>query len=506
MKLSYLMKEVIVPWERRIMPNSDPDIDPEITSIHAKAQEVKPGGLFFAIKGFTADGHDYIDKAFENKAVAVLSQKTTKGDPNIIQASNVIQVKDTRKAMACIASRFFGDPTEKITLIGITGTNGKTTTTWLLEAILNAAGYKVGVIGTINVRYNGKVYDTPVTTPESIDLQKIFSDMVDAGITHVIMEVSSHAVDLHRVDCCKFDIGIFTNFTQDHLDYHKTMDAYWKCKKTFFTKILSAENSKGIPTAVLNIDDEKGSELTDLLSKKNINILKVSINKDADLSCKEIRDDISGLKATIFKNDNRINIHSSLAGGFNLENILSAAGAAHSLGISFENIKKGIEDCKNIPGRLERIDNNIERYIFVDYAHTPDALESILKTLKPLKTTAKTKLITLFGCGGDRDPLKRKVMGKIAAEYSDLIIVTSDNPRSEDPEKIINDILEGINIENTEKELIVETDRKKALKTAVKRSSPGDIIIAAGKGHETYQLLKSGKIDFDDRLILKEAV
>ncbi|MCK5311832.1 MAG: UDP-N-acetylmuramoyl-L-alanyl-D-glutamate--2,6-diaminopimelate ligase, partial [Desulfobacteraceae bacterium] len=220
MKLSYLMKEVIVPWDRRIMPNSEPDIDPEITSIHAKAQEVKSGGLFIAIKGFIKDGHDYIDQAFENKAAAVIAQEA------IGENSNIIQVKNTRKAMASIADRFFENPTDKITLIGITGTNGKTTTAWLLESILSAAGFKVGVIGTINVRYNGKIYDAPVTTPESIDLQKIFSDMADAGITHVIMEVSSHAVDLHRVHSCRFDIGIFTNFTQDHLDYHKTMDAY----------------------------------------------------------------------------------------------------------------------------------------------------------------------------------------------------------------------------------------------------------------------------------------
>ena len=497
MKLSYLMKDSVVPWNRRIMPNSEPDIDPEIYSLHSRAQEVKSGGLFIAIKGFINDGHDYIDQAFKNKAAAVISQK------NVEKYSNIIQVKDTRKAMAHIADRFFNNPTGKMTLIGITGTNGKTTTSWLLESILSAAGHKVGVIGTINVKYDGKIFDTPVTTPESIDLQKIFSEMIDAGITHVIIEVSSHAVDLHRVDCCQFDIGVYTNFTQDHLDYHKTMDAYWKCKKAFFTKILNAENPKGIPTAVINIDNAKGKSLIELLGKKKMNILKVGVDQDADLKCKEINDDISGLKATIFKDNNKINFHSLLAGGFNLENILCAAGAAYSLGLSLENIRKGIEDCKNIPGRLERIENNIERFIFVDYAHTPDALESILRTLK---LRAKSRLILVFGCGGDRDPSKRKIMGKIAALYSDIIIVTSDNPRSEDPIKIINEILEGIDIENTEKELIVEADRKKALETAVEISNPLDIIIAAGKGHETYQILNTGKIDFDDRIILKEAV
>ncbi len=496
MKLSYLMKEVIVPRNRTTMFGSDPHFDPEITSIHAKAQQVKPGGLFIAIKGFSKDGHDYIETAFDNKAVAVIAEKRT--------GLNIVQVKNTRKAMAVIADQFFLNPTEKITLIGITGTNGKTTTTWLLESILEVAGHKVGVIGTINVRYNGKIYDTEVTTPESIDLQKIFSDMTNAGVTHVIMEVSSHAVDLHRVDCCRFDVGIFTNFTQDHLDYHKTMDAYWKCKETFFTKILCTESSKNTPTAILNLDDEKGRKLTNLLSKKKINILQVGINENADLTCKDIKNDVSGIKAVLSSSESNINIDSFLAGSFNLENILSAAGAAQSLGISFDYIKTGIEKCKNIPGRLERIDNDIDRFIFVDYAHTPNALESILKTLRPLKKDAK--LITLFGCGGDRDPLKRSIMGEIAAEYSDLIIVTSDNPRSEDPDKIINNILEGINIDSTNKELLVQPDRKKALKSAIKLSNPGDIIVAAGKGHETYQILKTGKIDFDDRIILKEAV
>ncbi|MCK5312390.1 MAG: UDP-N-acetylmuramyl-tripeptide synthetase, partial [Desulfobacteraceae bacterium] len=285
--------------------------------------------------------------------------------------------------------------------------------------------------------------------------------------------------------------------------YHKTMDAYWKCKKIFFTKILNNENSKGMPTAIINIDNEKGRSLVKVLSKKDINVLKVGIGNAADLSCKEITDDISGLRAKISSGDNNIGFHSLLAGGFNIENILCASGAAHSLGISLEKIQKGIEDCKNIPGRLERIENNINRFIFVDYAHTPDALESILKTLK---ARAKSKVITVFGCGGDRDPLKRAIMGEVATYYSDIIIVTSDNPRSEDPEKIIKDILIGINIENSTKELIVETDRKKALQIAVDRSKPEDIIIAAGKGHETYQILKTGKIDFDDRIILKEAV
>ncbi len=497
MKLSYLMKESIVPWDRRIMPDLDPGIDPEITSIHSKAQEVKPGGLFIAIKGFADDGHNYIDKAIENKAAAIIVQNSSENYPG------TIRVKNTRKAMASIADRFFGCPTEKINLIGIVGTNGKTTTAWLIESILKTAGYNVGVIGTINIKYNGQIFDTPVTTPESIDLQKIFADMVKASVTHVIMEVSSHAIDLHRVDYCRFNIGIFTNFTQDHLDYHKTMDAYWKCKKTFFTKILNSKALQSSPTAVINIDNKKGKMLAGLLEKKNITTLKIGINKDADLFCNNITDDITGLNASLMISNNKANIISQLTGSFNLENILCAAGAAHSVGVSIDNIKAGIENCKNIPGRLERIENNIDRFIFVDYAHTPDALDSILKVLR---LRAKSKLIVIFGCGGDRDRSKRNIMGKIAYKYGDIIIITSDNPRTENPEKIIDDILENIDTDNNEKQLIVEIDRKKALEKGIALSEPSDIIIAAGKGHETYQILKTGKIDFDDRIVLREAV
>ncbi len=500
MKLSYLMKEILVPWDRRILPDSDPGIDPEITSIHSRAQDVKPGGLFIAIKGFAKDGHDYIDTAFKNGAAAVVAQKADRNN------TNIIQVKNSRKAMAGIADRFYMNPTGKLTLTGVTGTNGKTTTTWILESILKAAGHNPGVIGTINIRYNGIIHDNPVTTPESIDLQKIFFDMVNAGITHVIMEVSSHALDLNRVDNCYFDVGVFTNFTQDHLDYHKTMEKYWKCKKNFFTKLLNSANPKGIPTAVLNIDDEKVKRLAKVLDKKNINVLKAGISPDADLKCRHIKEHIQGIEAALLNNGTRMDIKSSLIGAFNLENIICAAGAAICLGIPFENIQKGISQCKNIPGRLEKIENKKERFIFVDYAHTPDALESILKTLKPLKTGKESKLITLFGCGGDRDPMKRGTMGKIACALSDLIIVTSDNPRSEEPDKIIQDILTGIKINGTRKKLVVEPDREKALKSAVKLSNPGDIILAAGKGHETYQILKHGRIDFDDRKILKEAV
>ncbi|MEA1967181.1 MAG: UDP-N-acetylmuramoyl-L-alanyl-D-glutamate--2,6-diaminopimelate ligase [Thermodesulfobacteriota bacterium] len=543
MRLSYLVKDCTPVWERTLVPGAEPAADPEISSIHSIAGDVVPGGLFIAIKGFKADGHDYIDEAVQRGAVAVVAQK------HVETGVKLVEVKNIRKAMASIAAIFYDNPSQGLVLTGITGTNGKTTTAWILESILNAAGCNTGVIGTVNVRYNGQIFENPVTTPESMDLQKILFDMKQAGVTHVVMEVSSHGIDLNRVDNCAFDTAVFTNLSQDHLDYHKTMKQYFKCKKNFFTKIITKGFSKA--SAVINIDDEKGQKIADSV---NIEKYLVSRRKKVDIICLDNNQDISGISGEIKLKDSSFLFKSQLTGEFNLENILCAAGAAHALGISERYIKQGIEACRTVSGRLEKIENTCERHIFVDYAHTPDALESILKTLKK---EACARLLIVFGCGGDRDKTKRPIMGKIAAKYSDIAIVTSDNPRTEEPLAIINDILTGLKEQvgrgtdsqpekfspsipchavkeqvnragfdqlnlveeglkqgrvkeqgNKEREFhyIVEPDRKKALETAVKISKPGDIIVAAGKGHETYQILNKGTIDFDDREVLKQAV
>ena len=494
MKLSLLLQDCVAPWERRVAPAVDPEADPEIRSIHSRAQDVKPEGLFIAVKGFSADGHDFIDTAFANGAAAVIAEKDGYADKRIVQ------VKNTRKSMAAIAARFFGNPSEQLFLNGITGTNGKTTVTWLTESIFKAAGFNTGVIGTINVRYNGSTYETPVTTPDSPELQRILADMVQSGVTHVIMEVSSHAVDLSRIDHCSFNTGVFTNLSQDHLDYHNTMKAYWRCKKDFFTKILQPRNSKNPGCAVINTDDVKGKELAARLAPP---VLTTGLDSDADITCRDITDNISGIAATLVVGDTSVKIGSPLTGRFNIENILSAAGAARAAGISPDAIKKGIEACTAIPGRLERIDNTQDRFVFVDYAHTPDALASILEILS---NRAENRLITVFGCGGDRDPSKRPLMAKAASKQSDIVIVTSDNPRSEDPEKIIDEILPGIDNSIEKENVIVEPDRAKALDLAVRISKEKDTIVAAGKGHETYQIIKSGRIDFDDRRILQQAL
>lgn len=477
--------------------------DTDITSIASDSRQVKPDGLFIAVKGYQTDGHNFIRQAFENGAVIVIAETNPEG------LDNVILVKDSRCCMAAIAANFYGNPSNDLTLVGITGTNGKTTTAWLLESVFNACGFSTGVIGTIGIRYSDLTFDNPITTPDSIDLQKSLFDMKKAGVTHVIMEVSSHGLEMKRVEYCRFDAGIFTNLTQDHLDFHKDMDDYYNCKKRFFTEFLGPQGKNNAP-AVLNIDDTKGLDLSNSLTYKPI---VVSTQKKADLFIQNIMDDINGLSGTLFLPNGSIHLCSQLTGTFNLENILCAAGAAHALDISPENIKKGIEDCHVIPGRLEKIETPIDRYLFVDYAHTPDALESILIALKQ---RAPKRVITVFGCGGDRDRSKRPLMGQIACTHSDIAIATSDNPRTEHPDSIINDILEGIADFDaiTENELLlnpfkkgylVEANRKKALKKAVFLSKPGDIIIAAGKGHETYQITNSGTIHFDDKEELQTA-
>ncbi|MCP4117386.1 MAG: UDP-N-acetylmuramoyl-L-alanyl-D-glutamate--2,6-diaminopimelate ligase [Desulfobacteraceae bacterium] len=507
MKLSYLIKECAPLWDRGFALESDPGADPEITSIHNNSGDVKPGGLFIAIKGFNSDGHDYIRDALDRGAAAVVAQQHITGVPR------AVEVADSRKAMASIAARFYNNPSESMGITGITGTNGKTTTSWLLESILNRAGHTTGVIGTVNWRYCGNTCDNPVTTPESIDLQQMLGRMRDAGVTHVIMEVSSHAIDLHRVRNCWFDAGVFTNLTQDHLDYHKTMGRYFSCKKRFFTRNLPTGPKAGTAVSVVNLDDERGRDLKDAAKTR---IVTTGQAPEAGVRCVELSSGISGISGTLDIHGKEYGFSSSLVGSFNVENILSAAGAAWGIGIDPETIVRGIEDCKGVPGRLERIEPSLGRHVFVDYAHTPDALESILKTLKE---QAPARIISIVGCGGDRDSSKRPIMGNIAATFSDLAIITSDNPRTEDPGLIIRDVLTGIDpavhagLTREQMEageggtgFHVEPDRRTALEIAVKASRPDDIIVAAGKGHETYQILKTGTIDFDDRKILAQAL
>jgi UDP-N-acetylmuramoyl-L-alanyl-D-glutamate--2,6-diaminopimelate ligase/murE/murF fusion protein len=491
--------------EYRIGPESlHPDAEAlsaiDIRSIHYDSRRIKPGALFVAVPGFETDGHDYIHEAVNQGAVAVLTQK-----PVVCNAAT-IQVKNTRKALAAVAVRFFDNPSEKLHITGVTGTNGKTTTAYLIETILLEAGFKVGVIGTVNYRYNGKVFNNPTTTPESLDLQRILAEMVQDDITHVVMEVSSHAIDLFRIDGCHMNMGVFTNLTQDHLDFHGDMAGYWRCKKKLFTQYLGRSDKKRQAVAVVNIDDKKGRELAREISYACVTTGR---SKKSMVRSHNVRIDLNGIRGEIITPGKTLPFQSHLIGAYNLENILCAAGAGTALNLPPDIIKTGIEKTTAIPGRLEQVSNGSGRSVYVDFAHTPDALQNVLQSLRRLDPK---RMICIFGCGGDRDKAKRPQMGEIAGTLCDLVIVTSDNPRTEPPNEIIEQILAGVRrtasreypISGLSKDLIEkgyasEPDRKDAICLGIDAANPGDIVIIAGKGHETYQIIGTRKIPFDDR-------
>jgi len=478
--------------------------DPVIGSIHYRCQAVTPGGLFVAIPGHAADGHDFIDTAFSHGAAAVIAQRPVRS-PGV-----VVTVEDSRKALSAVAAAFYGHPSATLCTVGITGTNGKTTTAYLIESILTAAGRRVGVIGTINYRYGGKTFQNPVTTPESLDLQRILAEMRTAGMTHAVMEVSSHGIDLSRIAHCLFDLGVFTNLSQDHLDYHGTMDAYRGCKQRLFTEYLP---QKPGARAVINADDRLGREL---IEKRVVPVLTFGRDPENDIRAETPRQDLDGISATLITPGAKLRFRSLLVGAHNIENILAAAGTGVSLGVAPETIRQGIEALTAVPGRLERIPNAIGRSVFVDYAHTPDALENVLKALKAISSG---RIICIFGCGGDRDRKKRPLMGKIAGVYADLAIVTSDNPRSEPPLAIIEQIRQGLIRKSphaytpgdlcagfSAKGHLIEADRKKAIFQGIFVSAPGDAVIIAGKGHETYQIVGKETLPFDDRAVAQAAL
>jgi UDP-N-acetylmuramyl-tripeptide synthetase len=481
--------------------------DPEISAIHYRSNEVQPGGLFVAITGLSVDGHDFIDEAIANGAAVIVAEKPLQ------KKVPVVQVENTRRSLAEISSRFYEHPSGKMTVIGITGTNGKTTTAYLIESILLSASRSCGVIGTVNTRYGGQTYDNPVTTPESLDLQRIMTKMAAAGVTHLVLEVSSHAIDLFRVAHCSFDVGVFTNLTQDHLDYHGDMESYWLCKKKFFFEHLSSAAGKNPGTAVVNCDNPRGKELAETLK---IPVITFGMHPEYTLSPYHIQSDLSGISGMLSTPRGDFPFNSQLSGNHNLENLLAAAGVGIHLDLPLEVIRDGIQNLTHVPGRLERIPNQLGRHLYVDYAHTPDALGNVLNAVSKLTTG---RLICIFGCGGDRDRQKRPQMGEIAARLCDLAVVTSDNPRTEDPDRIIAQILEGIagtstkqyraaDLTNgfTEKGYVVEADRRKAIELGIMSSAWGDTILIAGKGHETYQIVGRQTLEFDDRIEAKNVL
>ncbi|MBI3590077.1 MAG: UDP-N-acetylmuramoyl-L-alanyl-D-glutamate--2,6-diaminopimelate ligase [Candidatus Melainabacteria bacterium] len=478
-----------------------------ITGISYDSREVKEGDIFVCLIGEKTDGHNFVKEASQKGAKAILAKK------NIDSSLPIIYVNDTQIAIAKLASHFYKEPSKKIKFIGVTGTNGKTTTTHLIQHIFEKNGLKTALIGTLGTKENitSGYYDSKHTTPQASDLQKQLSTLSDNGFTHLAIEVSSHALSLHRVDECNFSGAVLTNITQDHLDFHLTMDEYSSAKRKLFKMLNNSFWKKKY--AVLNKDDKSYSEFSKSISKE-INLLTYSIKEKSDFQAKEINFESDGLSFILISPKGEYKVKSKLNGMFNVYNILASITVAYAEGIKIEKIIESLKDAKEVSGRFQIIQStkngkNTESVMcIVDYAHTPDGLENILKAAqlitKKRNTTGKeSKLICVFGCGGDRDPTKRPKMGKIAEELANLVIVTSDNPRSEDPKQIINDILSGI--KNTSN-IVVEADRGAAIKIAVKKASNNDVIVIAGKGHEDYQILKDRTIHFDDREEAKKAL
>ncbi len=426
-----------------------------------------------------------------------------------IRVTQVI-VPDVRQALARLACSFYGDSSSSLTLVGITGTNGKTTTSYLIESILAAAEKNVGVMGTVNYRYQNKTYPAPTTTPESLDLQRNLQAMREAGVTHVILEVSSHALELERVRGCHFDVALFTNLTRDHLDYHGAMENYFQAKQLLFTQFL-AESGKGKKFSIINVDDPWGIKL---LRVAGGSLWRYGIEKRGEIWPQQIEESAEGWRARVNTPRGTLDIHSPLIGRHNLYNILAAISVGEALGFPGQTIATGIANLSRVPGRLECIPGGDRIRVFVDYAHTGDALERALETLRRVTWG---QLILVFGCGGDRDRGKRAVMGKIAAEASDVAVLTSDNPRTEDPLKIIEEVEKGMRETTREKYqpvalmqtrvkarnggtgYVVIPDRKEAIAWAIRAARPGDVVLIAGKGHEDYQILGREIVHFDDR-------
>jgi UDP-N-acetylmuramyl-tripeptide synthetase len=495
MKLGRLLKSIpVVRFDGRK--------DEVIQSIHYDSRAVTPGGLFVAIEGHRLNGHEYIEEAVEKGAVAVI----TAHEWSTQSVLSVIQVKDTRLSLAAIASAFYGNPHRDVCMIGITGTNGKTTTAYLIESILNVAGVETGVIGTINYRFGGKRFPNPVTTPESLDLMRLLRQMADKKATHVILEVSSHGLDLHRVAYCEFDVGVFTNLSRDHLDYHHDMDTYWRCKKELCIGRLGVGSKHGRATAVVNWDDPRGKEL---YAEVSVPCLRVGFTAECEIHGQDVKLGIDHVSGSVRTPQGAFVFTSPMVGTHNAYNILTATGVAIALGLPLETIRQGIEALEGVPGRLEAVPNDLGLFIFVDYAHTPDALENVLGVLRSL---TPGRLITVFGCGGDRDREKRPMMGEAAGRLSDLAVLTSDNPRTETPEAILADIVKGTAAAQSHQydpdELkegfegagyVVVPDRKAAIALALGAARSGDTVVIAGKGHESYQILGRTTIPFDDR-------
>lgn len=460
------------------------DLDTQILSLCSNSREKVEKGLFFCIPGARFDAHDYAPQAVANGCCALVVDHFLDIDVPQVKVTNV------RAAMSRMAAAFYGHPAQEMRLVGVTGTKGKTTTTYMIKSILEQAGLKVGLVGTTGNMIGQKRIASNYTTPDPIDLQRDLRQMRDEGVQAVVMEVSAHAIDMHRLDGLVFEVGAYTNLSQDHLDYFGTMEKYFECKKLFFTTGMTRN-------AVLNVDEETSQNVRRSLS---IPHLTYGIAADADLFARDIEITEDGVAFELrLQGMHTLPINLRMTGMFNVYNAIAAASCAMVLGVSHEDIKAGLEKIENVPGRIEMLPTGTPYRVILDYAHAPDALDNILKTCREF---TKGRLIALFGCGGDRDKGKRPIMGRIGGELADLCILTSDNPRTEDPMAILASIEEGI--QETACPYVVIENRREAIRHALEIGKPGDVIALCGKGHENYQEINGVKHPFDEKVVVAE--
>jgi UDP-N-acetylmuramoyl-L-alanyl-D-glutamate--2,6-diaminopimelate ligase len=466
----------------------------EIRSVAYDSRKVTPGALFFALKGEKEDGNKYVGSAVERGAVAVASEDARPA--NVPPEITWVQMQSgaQRRVLATVSANFYGNPAKALQLIGVTGTNGKTTTTYLIDSILRASGMRTGLIGTIGARTPRGRREAINTTPESLDLQQMFAEVRDENGKAIVTEASSHALAMDRLWGCHFAVAVFTNLTRDHLDYHKSFEEYFAAKRRLF----EGTGAGPADTGIVNSDDPYGKQLDGIARRT----FTYGLKNGARIKAQKYPLSFSGLEFTAQTPVGKIEVQSRLVGKINVYNILAAIGAGIALDVNSAAIERGIRELEAVPGRFERIAAGQPFLVIVDYAHTDDALRNLISTAREL--SPNNRIITLFGAGGDRDRTKRPLMGEAAGTLSDMVVLTSDNPRSEDPLRIINDVLVGL--QKTGAKYFVEADRAKAIEIAVNEAKPGDIVLLAGKGHETYQVLRDGPIEFDDREVARRVL
>ncbi|MDT3777519.1 UDP-N-acetylmuramoyl-L-alanyl-D-glutamate--2,6-diaminopimelate ligase [Nitrospira sp. MA-1] len=482
---------------------SEGDLQPEVLSITEDSRQVKPGSVFVAIKGEHYDGHQFVRQAQQQGAVGVVVEEDfERHAPLVGGATALIKVKNSRKALGLLAAKLSGLPSAHLHMVGVTGTNGKTTVTYLAKSLLEAQGHRVGLLGTVGYVFGTEHRAASHTTPASVELQDMLKAMVNAGSDAAVMEVSSHALALDRIAGCEFDIVVFTNLTQDHLDFHHTLDAYFQAKLRLFTECVDSGQKTRPKRALVNADDERGPLI---LQHCSIPTWTYGLHAHADIRAEAIRLSMGGTDFRVNSPHGLLRIKSQLVGEHNVSNMLAAIGIALEMGMTVPMIEQAVQSVANVPGRFERINEGQPFTVVVDYAHTEDALYRLLRAAKAI---TEGRIITVFGCGGDRDAGKRPKMGQVAARHSDVVIVTSDNPRTENPHTILTQIEQGIKALRPEERCSYQiiADRAEAIHAAVSEAKGGDLLLIAGKGHEDYQILGTQKIHFDDREEARKAI